>query len=156
MAMDDVRIVPTNNKELLFRGELVAQASNDRLTTPEGERWFDLHVYKREDSGLVPVIEYHSTHADEDNIVIAEIVDGAHDVENFYFVFEPCQVFKERALDAMPLEDRQRLTKSILKLYDSLVNRVLLSVKEHTGDEPSRSEDDEDRQSKKGLFRFLR
>lgn len=155
MAMDDVRIVPSNNKEISFRGELVAQASNDRLTTPGGERWFDLHVYKREALGFVPVIEYHSTHEGEDNIVVAEVVDRGHDVENFYFVFEPCEVFKQKSLDAMPLEERQRLTNSILKLYDSLVNRVLLAVKEHSSDEPSGSDQRTSEQSKKGLLGFL-
>jgi hypothetical protein len=154
MAMDDIRIVTSSGNELSFRGGLVAFAVSDRLESPEGERWFDLKVYKLEVRRFVPVIEFHSTCEREENVTIAEIVDKGKDVENFYFVFEPTALFDQLAIRAMPAEASKQLTRSVFKLYDSLVNRVLLSVKEHTHDESASASQIEPDRGKR-IFGFL-
>lgn len=129
MAMEDVRISPSNGKNLSFHGELIAEASHDRVPSPDGERWLNLRIYRRVDAGFVPVIEFHSTHVGEEDATIAEVVDSGHDVENFFYVFEPGELLADKSLIAMPMEERQRLTGALLKLYDSVVNRVLLAMK---------------------------
>lgn len=154
MAVEEIQIVPTNGKEISFAGELIAHATSERTVTPSGERWFDLRVYKLVENGLVPVIEYHSSVDGEEKITIAERVDRSQDIENFFYVFEPCEVIPEAALKALPVEERQRLTNAILKQYDTQVNRALLQTKEHvTDDEPQISEPPK---PKKGLLGFFR
>ena len=154
MAVEDIRIVTSSEKEMSFAGELIAHATSDRSSGPLGDRWFDLRVYKKASEGFVPIINFYSTCDGEKDVTIAEHVDRSQDIENFYYVFEPYVVLPESVLQSMPLEERQRFTKTILKLYDAHVNRVLLSVKEHATDddaevEPANAE-------KKGLLGLFR
>lgn len=138
MAVEEIRIVPSSGKDISFKGELIAQATSNRSSTPLGERWFDLRVYKQVGQGFVPVIDFCSTCEGEPNVTIAEHVDRSHDIENFYYVFEPREVILESVLKAMPVADRQPYMKSILKLYDTQVSRVLLCAKGHaTNDDDS-------------------
>lgn len=153
MAVEEIKIVPSNGKDITFKGELIAHATSDRSSTPLGDRWFDLRVYKEIGQGFVPVIHFFSTCEGEQDVTIAEHVDRSHDIENFYYVFEPGEVVPESVLKAMPVEDRQRFMKSILKLYDTQVNRVILSVKEHATDDDSDVESA--KSERKGLLEFF-
>lgn len=152
MAFEDVYIFPSGGKELLFRGELVAQAVNERESPPVSERWFELRVYRRNEGGFVPVIEYHTTFAGEPNLTIAEVVDRRHDVENFFYVFEPSETFDQTAFKAMSADDRQRRTKLLLAKYDALVNRVMLVVKERFADESDKVLNERKRPRLRRLF----
>ena len=140
MEVEEVRIVPSDGKEMSFKGQLIAQATSERISTPLGDRWFDLRVYKVATTGFAPLIDFFSTCEGEESVTIAEHVDRAHDIENFYYVFEPCEVIPESVLKALPVEERQRFTKLLLKLYDTQVNRVLLSVKGHSTDDNAAAE----------------
>jgi len=154
MSFVETRVEPTNGKVITFSGELIARSASDPISTTLGVRYFDLRVYKEAGAGYVPVIDFHSTCEGEANVTISERVDRSHDIENFYFVFEPCEVMPENVLKVMPTEQRQQLLKTILKLYDAQVNRVLLLVKQYA----RHAEDDkiESSQSKKsGLLSFF-
>ncbi len=154
MAIEEIQIVPTNGKEISFIGEVIAHATSEPTITSFGEHCFDLRIYKLVEHGLVPVIEYLSTVDGEENVTIAERVDRSHDIENFFYVFEPCEVISESALKVLPIEERQRLKKTVLKHYDAQVNRILLQAKEHlTDDEPDVSAPPKE---EKGLLRFFR
>ena len=153
MGVEEIRIVPSSGKDISFSGELIAHATSDRSNTPLGVRWFDLRVYKEVGQGFVPVIDFFSTYEGEQDVTIAEHVDRSHDIENFYYVFEPGEVIPESVLKLMPVEDRQRFMKPILKLYDTQVNRVLLSVKEHATDDDANIESP--KSERKGLLDFF-
>jgi len=153
MVVEEIQIVPSNGRDISFKGELIARATSDRSSTPLGDRWFDLRVYKESGHGFVPVIDFFSTCEGEQNVTIAEKVDSSHDIENFYYVFEPLFVIPDSVLQVLPIEDRQRFVKSILKLYDTPVNRVLLSVKEHAADDHANVESQ--KSERKGLLGFF-
>lgn len=115
--MEDVRILMSNGKELSLQGDLLARARTNRSGSIP-ERWFDLRVYRAADHGFVPVIEFGSTFENENAVTIAEVVDRSHDIENFFFVFEPSEVIADHVLDAMQVGDRQQLLRDTLSMYD--------------------------------------
>ena len=105
-----------------------------RSASVAGDRWFALRVYRRSPSGFVPVIEYCTTDVPDQQVTFAEVVDRLEDVENFFGVFEPSELFTDQMWKSMPIEERRRLTKSILRLYDVQVDSVLLAVQTYAFD----------------------
>ena len=151
--METVRIVINENRELVFVGEQVFLGRSDEFTTDAGTRWLELAVFARKDGGFAPVIFYRSTC--ESDVTIAEHVDAYKDVENFFYVFEPTEVLDEKKLMALPVEQRQRLTKTLTRLYDEQVNKALLAVRACAAEHPEQDAVREEEKPKKRFFGFF-
>lgn len=151
--MESIRIQQVNGKELIFEGDLIANAGTETASVAQLERWFQLRVYRNVDGGFVPSIEFGSPTESEASATIAEFVDSYHDIENFFFVFEPSEVFSGRYLNSMMQVDRQRLLGELLSQYDQLVNSVLLQLRRHRlGQETVEAAESK---KKKGLLGYL-
>lgn len=152
--MEDIRILKSNGVEMAFRGELLAKAETERSDSDPSERRFDLRVYRTDDRGFVPIIEFDSTFENENAVTIAEFVDQSHDIENFFFVFEPSEVFTETTLRTLPTPERQQLLREMLSMYDSVVNSVLIQLRRHCLEGECDPEIDEPKK-RKGLLGYL-
>lgn len=123
--MESFHITGPNQSELVFDGELLACINTPKTGGPDGERGYELALYRKAGGGYVVSVEYLTTYESEQPVTHAEVVDEPKDVENFFFVFEPCEYLDEQLLRLLPDEQKRTLQKSLCRLYDQHVDEIL-------------------------------
>jgi len=119
--MNEITLNTMDGEVVSFVGDLVCQAEGCVEFSDGIDRNFGLKLYAIASGGFVPSIEYFSNSPMERTGCIAEIVDLAKDIENFFFVFTPEELLPDSAgLAQEEVETRTRLLNCLRKNYESL------------------------------------
>ena len=124
--MSEHLIQDSNGNQLRFQGELAAEAGKE-LNLDDGQaRKFLARIYAVEGGGFVSSLQYETSSPGEKPIAVFEEIDFADDVEKFYYVFEPSEIFcNSSELPREVVEQRPVLSKQLAKHYETLVFSLL-------------------------------
>ena len=123
--MATFKVKRTDHEELVFDGELLAKSCSPGVESEEGQRGYDLELYKTAENRFVVSIVYVTTCHTEQTVSQAELLDTPDDVEKILLVYEPCEYVDRKMLRALPEELRHRLRKKLYKTYDDQVSTIL-------------------------------
>ena len=140
--MESFKIKRTDYSDLEFSGELLKRINTPMHSTPDGKRGYELAIYAKSGAGYVASVEYQTTFDSERRVTIADFVDQAKDVENFFFVFEPCEFLDQDLIRQMPQDQRKRLQKALSRLYDGHVDSILKALQEYALQHPEQDVDE--------------
>jgi len=156
--METFRISRSPQDPLEFEGILLAKATSPQHPGADGQRGYELSLYRQAKNGFVLTISFWTNCPNERSVVQAEVVDEPKDVENVLLVFEPCEHLNQKAVRALPDEQRQRLQKCLCRLYDEQVTQILDVLSQHLSESQELSEENADASlpgQKRGLLNFL-
>lgn len=114
-------------------------------STPDGERGYQLAVYAKSGGGYVASVKYLTTFPSERPVAIADCLDRANDVENFFLVVEPREFLRRDLLRQLPDDQRQRLKKSLRRIYDGHLDTILNITQEYASRHPDADGDVSDK-----------
>ena len=134
--MNEIILNTMDGDLVSFVGDLVCQTEGPVEFSDGIDRKFKLKLYAVESGGFVPSIEYLSDSPVERTGCIAEIVDLAKDIENFFFVFTPDELLPDSAgLPREEVEVRTRILACLRKTYESLNFNFLDQVEAVVGEQ---------------------
>ena len=124
--MSEILFQHKNQPELRFIGQLIAETEFSVDLDDNAIRKFNLRAFAIDGGGFVAVLQYQTTSDSEENLLSYEDMDQFKDVENFFYVFEANEVF--RNFDALRRSDREAaglICKRIAKAYESSLFKFL-------------------------------
>ncbi len=124
--MNEILIQDTNENQLRFQGELVIESEKVFSLDDRFERKFMAKIYAVMGGGYVSSLQYVTSSPAEKPILIFEEIDFMDDVEKFYYVFEPGEIFSDSLdLPRELIEQRPALGRQMAKQYESMVFALL-------------------------------
>jgi hypothetical protein len=115
-----------NDHELRFHGELLVESASAVASDDQVQRKFVAKAYAVTGGGFVSSLEYETTSEAEEPINLIEVLDVLEEVEKFFYVFEPDEVFLSNAdLTPEDLGKRPALRKRIAAAYEEATFELL-------------------------------
>ena len=117
--------IKSKDREFQFQGELLAQEEAQVELVNEVSCQMSGKTYSIEDGGYVCSLEFLLSDQPNDLIVLFEEIDLTADVEKFFYVFEPAEIFKKKAGTAEEREQVAQNCKKLGQVYEKMVFALL-------------------------------
>ncbi len=118
--MNELLLRDGENHELRFTGELLVESTGDVEFDDQRPRKFIAKTYAVAGGGFVCSLEYQTTSEWEDSINLIESLDLMAEVEKFFYVFEPDEIFVDsQDLPPEELAKRPVLRKRVAAAYEA-------------------------------------
>ena len=113
-------LIKSKTREFSFQGELLAhQEAEVKLANGETCQ-MDAKTYSLESGGYVSSLMFLRS-ANDVPIVSFEEIDMMEDVEKFYYVFEPSEVFSEKARTHEECEQMEQNAQLLGRAYEKMI-----------------------------------
>ena len=125
-------LIKSKDREFQFQGELIAQ-QNAEVEFANGQSCrMDAKTYSLERGGYVSSLEFLRSDQPAQPIVLFEEIDLTQDVEKFFYVFEPSEVFCEKLRTKDEREDMELNCKKLGQVYEKMIFAFLDQFQEET------------------------
>ena len=114
-------LIKSKDREFQFQGELIAQQEETADLANGQSCQIDAKTYAIENGGYVAVLEFLRSDRPDAPVVLFEEIDVTDDVEKFFYVFEPSEVFCEKASTPEQLQDIEQNCKTLGRLYEKMI-----------------------------------
>ncbi len=115
----------TGREALEFNGELIIAVKTPTIEVGGGTSHYRLLVFRHAEGGYVASIRYTTTAPTEHDATLTERLETDHDVENFFFAFEPAELCAHHETKLNRGADRHRLLRVLYGYYIEEVQRVV-------------------------------
>ena len=113
--------IRSKDREFQFQGELIAhQEATVELANNESCQ-MNAKTYSLENGGYVSSLEFLRSDCPDQPIVLFEEIDLTEDVEKFFYVFEPSEVFAEKTGTLEEREDLEQNSKKLGRVYEQMI-----------------------------------
>ena len=113
--------IKSKDREFQFQGELIAhQEATVKLANDEACQ-MNAKTYSLENGGYVSSLEFLRSDRPDQQIVFFEEIDLTEDVEKFFYVFEPSEVFGEKGRTQEEREDLEQNSKQLGRVYEQMI-----------------------------------
>ena len=120
--------IKSKDREFQFQGELLAHQEATADLVNEASCKMAGKTYCIESGGYVCSLEFHLSERPDEPIIMFEEIDMLEDVEKFFYVFEPVEIFRKKSAS---FEDREQVAQNCRKLgqvYEKMVFALLDQV----------------------------
>ena len=128
MATEQITIKTSSGRDIVFEGELVAQAKGSCDQPVTQDRWYDISVNRRTDDMWVVCIEFHTSSPHEKPHVELEVVDRPDEVETVLMLYEPLKHLNRRRIRPRYETDRHKFYKALRSAYNALMDQILADM----------------------------
>ena len=123
----------TGRDALEFDGELIVTAETERIDLGGDSARYRLLVFRLTDGGFVASIQYSRSGQYERRVTLSEVLETNHDVENFFFVFEPEEHCSKEELTGNSDLDQDGQLRKLYGYYNEQVQRVVAELQSNAG-----------------------
>ena len=117
--------IKSKDREFQFQGELLAQEEAQVELINNVSCQMVGRTYCIESGGYVCALEFILSDHAEAPIVLFEEIDSMEDVEKFYYVFEPAEIFDKKAGSVEEREQVSQNCKRLSQAYEKMIFALL-------------------------------
>ena len=113
--------IKSKDREFHFQGELIAH-QEEAVEFANGESCqMSAKTYSLESGGYVSSLEFLRSDRPDEPIVLFEEIDVKEDVEKFFYVFEPSEVFGEKPRSQEECENVKVNSQKLGHVYEKMI-----------------------------------
>ena len=113
--------IKSKDREFQFQGELIAHQEATVEFANRESCHMDAKTYALEHGGYVSSLEFLRSDLPDEPIVLFEEIDLTEDVEKFFYVFEPSEVFRETAKSYEERESTALNSQNLGQAYEKMI-----------------------------------
>jgi hypothetical protein len=127
--MEEIRIQQNSKPDIVFQGQLVANADGERNRPTAFGRWHEVSVYLRSDGLWVVCIAFNTLCVHETPSIDVDVVDRADDVETVLMIYEPTERLNRRWIRPRYEVDKRKLIRTLQSNFDELINQIIARIR---------------------------
>ena len=114
-------LIESKDREFRFQGELLASQEATVNLLNDISCQLSATTYAIDDGGYVSSLEFRLSNHPSDPIVLFEEIDVMEDVEKFYYVFEPVEIFKNNSGSVEEREEIAANCRILSQAYEKMI-----------------------------------
>ena len=118
-------LIKSKDREFQFQGEVLAHQEATVKLANRVSCQMDAKSYSIESGGYVCSLEFLFSNQPNSPVVLFEEIDAIDDVEKFFYVFEPAEIFEKKAGSVEAREQVVQNCKTLSQTYEKTIFALL-------------------------------